>query len=62
MQQETIDKREEKLVREIQLLLLNDKTQWSQVKAQVLHRLSELKGMGEVADFAEPLNEIAARL
>ena len=62
MQQDSIGKREEKLVREIQLLLLNDRTQWSQVKAQVLHRLSELKGMGEVADFAEPLNQIAERL
>lgn len=62
MQQVDIDKREERLVREIQLLLLNDRTQWQQVKAQVLHRLSELKAMGEVADFAEPLNEIAIRL
>ena len=62
MQQDDIDKREEKLVREIQLLLLNDRTQWQQVKAQVLHRLGELKAMGEVADFAEPLNEIAIRL
>ena len=62
MQQDDIDKREEKLVREIQLLLLNDRTQWQQVKAQVLHRLGELKAMGEVADFAEPLNEISIRL
>ena len=62
MQQDSIAKRENKLIREIQLLLLNDKTQWSQVKAQVLHRLGQLKGMGDVADFAEPLNEIAARL
>ena len=42
--------------------MLNDRTQWQQVKAQVLHRLGELKQMGEVADFAETLNEIAARL
>ena len=49
-------------MREIQLLLLNDRTQWQQVKAQVLHRLTELKSMGEVADFAEPLNEIAERM
>ena len=27
-----------------------------------MHRLGELKGMGEVADFAESLNEITARL
>ena len=27
-----------------------------------MHRLGELRGMGEVADFAEPLNEIAIRL
>ena len=32
------------------------------MKAQVLHRLGELKSMGEVSDFAEPLNEIAERL
>ena len=32
------------------------------MKAQVLHRLGELKSMGDVADFAEPLNEIATRL
>jgi hypothetical protein len=28
MQQDSIGKREKKLVREIQMLLLNDKTQW----------------------------------
>ena len=27
-----------------------------------MHRLGELRGMGEVSDFAEPLNEIAIRL
>ena len=62
MQQDSIGRREDKLVREIQLLLLNDRTQWQQIKAQVLHRLSELKNMGEVADFAEALNEITTRL
>uniref|UniRef100_A0A7S3MKY7 Uncharacterized protein n=1 Tax=Favella ehrenbergii TaxID=182087 RepID=A0A7S3MKY7_9SPIT len=62
MQQDEIGKREDKIVREIQLLLLNDRTQWQQVKAQILHRLGELKGMGEVADFAESINEITARL
>ena len=32
------------------------------MKAQILSKLGELKGMGEVADFAEPLNEISTRL
>ena len=27
-----------------------------------MHRLGELRSMGKVADFAEPLNEIAVRL
>ena len=62
MQQDEIGKREDKIVREIQLLLLNDQTQWSQIKAQILHRLGELKGMGNTSDFAEPINEIMARL
>ena len=62
MQQDEVGKREDKIIREIQLLLLNDRTQWGQVKAQILHRLGELKSMGNVSDFAEPINEITARL
>ena len=62
VQQDNIGKSEDKIIREIQLLLLNDKTQWQQVKQQIVFRLNKLKDMGEVSDFAEPLNDIAERL
>ena len=62
VQQDNIGQSEDKIIREIQLLLLNDKTQWQQVKQQIVFRLNKLKDMGEVSDFAEPLNDIAERL
>ena len=52
-QKEQIDRQEERLVKEIQILLLNDSTEWNQSKQQIVFRLSQLKTMIEVADFAE---------
>ena len=62
VQHDGIGKSEDKIIREIQLLLLNDKTQWQQIKSQIVFRLNKLKTMGAVSDFAEPLNDIAERL
>ena len=62
VQHDSIGKSEDKIVREIQLLLLNDKTQWQQIKAQIVFRLNKLKTMGQASDFAEPLNDLAERL
>ena len=44
------------------MLLLNDQTQWSQIKSQIVYRLNKLKTLADVSDFAEPLNNLAERL
>ena len=44
------------------MLLLNDQTQWSQVKSQITYRLNKLKTLADVSDFAEPLNNLTERL
>jgi len=49
-------------VREVQLLLANDKMLWSQVKSQIVYRLDTLKRMDEIGDFADELQLIAVGL
>lgn len=49
-------------MREVQLLLANDKMLWSQVKSQIVYRLDTLKRMDEIEDFADELQLIAVGL
>lgn len=44
------------------MLLLNDQTQWQQIKQQIVFRLHKLKTIASVSDFAEQLNDITERL
>lgn len=46
----------------MQLLLANDKIQWSQIKSQIVFRLDTLKQMDQINDFSEELQRIQARL
>jgi ribosome-associated translation inhibitor RaiA len=62
VQKEEIDKTETKLIKEIQMLLVNDKAQWSQTKAQIVYRLHKLRSVGEVSDFAEAINNLTQKI
>lgn len=53
---------QQKLVREVQLLLQSDKQRWNQIKTQIVYRLDTLRQMSEVEDFAEDLKRITMRL